>query len=220
MKKLILSFLLLFELSASAQNIELIAGINQNEFFDFNKDEGHFKSSYKADRGYTLRIGIEEVKVDWLIMRFTLSYDKYGGELTASDGGLGGRYTTSARVNKSIISLGLFPVNIRIIDRIDLNFGLEFSGLVDENFEGIRSGWMMGSAYWSEELNDSYKDFSAKTYFGLRGRIAYDLKLTERLMISPQISTYFGLSREFDEFPEATKSMRHSISLGIQKNFN
>lgn len=79
-----------------------------------------------------------------MTLRFTLSYDKYGGELKASDVGLSGVYTTNAKIDKFVISLGVFPVNFKIIDRIDLNFGFELSRLISENFIGSSSGWQLG----------------------------------------------------------------------------
>jgi len=208
--------LFLCSFTAFSQNIEIIGGLNKNNFFDFKQNEGHFSSSYDSDYGYTIRIGIENIKVDKLILRFILSYCKYGGELTASDGGLGGGYTTKARIDKSVISIGVFPINFKIIDRIDLNFGFELSGLISDDFRGTSSGWLMGRSEWSYDLNDKYNRFSSKTYFGLRGRIAYDFYFTNILTISPQYSYYFGLSNEFYEFPKVTKSMRHYFCIGLQ----
>ena len=217
MKKLFIGLIFFSSLTAFSQDIELIGGINKNDFFDFQQNERHFSSSYNSDYGYAIRIGIENIKIDRLTLRFTLGFDKYGGELTASDGGLGGGYTTDAKIDKSIISLGVFPLNFKIIDRIDLNFGFEISGLISENFSGTSSGWLMGEPYWSYDLNDKYDRFSSNTYFGLRGRIAYDFNISDKLAISPQYSYYFGLSNEFDEFPEATKSMRHYFCIGLQR---
>ncbi|HYX09502.1 MAG TPA: hypothetical protein VE912_22420, partial [Bacteroidales bacterium] len=62
-----------------------------------------------------------------------------------------------------------------------------------------------------------YKKFSSSTYFGFQGRIAYDFKFSESFWISPQYLYYFGLSNEFVDFPENTKSMRHYICIGIKK---
>lgn len=209
-------FLFVF-ISAHSQNIEVIGGLNKNIFFDLQQKEGHYSSSYNPDYGYAIRFGVEDIKVDWMTFRFTLGYDKYGGEFTVSDGGQGGGSTTEAVIDKSVISLSVFPLNFKIINRIDLNFGLEFSGLIRENFSGTRSGWILGEPDWSYGLKEKHERFSAKTYFGLSGRIAYDFNISDRLAISPQYSYYFGLSNEFDEFPEATKSMRHYFCVGIQR---
>jgi len=217
MKKILTGLIILCSLTAYSQNIELIGGLNKNNFFDFQQNEGHFSSSYQPDYGYTIRLGVENITFDCLTLRFTLGFDKYEGELTASDGGLGGRYTTDAKIDKSVISLGVFPLNFKIVDRIDLNFGFELSGLIRENYSGTSSGWLMGNPDWSYDLNDKYDKFNSKTYFGLRGRIAYDFNISDKLAISPQYSYYFGLVKEFDEFPEETKSMRHYFCIGLQR---
>jgi hypothetical protein len=217
MKIIFIGLILLKSLTAFSQNIELISGLNKSNFFDFNQNEGHFNSSYNSDYGYAMRIGIENIKVDWLTLRFTLGFDKYGGKLTASDGGLGGGYTTDAEIDKSVISLGVFPLNVKIINRIDVNFGFEFSGLISENFSGTSSSWREDEPGRSTDLNDIYDRFSSKTYYGLRGRIAYDFNISEKLAISPQYSCYFGLSNEFDRFPEATRSLRQYFCIGIKK---
>lgn len=217
MKRIFIALFLLISIPAFSQNLEVIGGLNKNHFFDFQQNEGHFSSSYYSNYGYTLRIGVDDIKVDWLTLRFTLSYDKYGGELKASDGGMGGGYTTNAKIDKSVISLGVFPVNFKIIDRIDLNFGFEIAGLINENYSGTSSGWIMGNPDWSYDLNEKYDRYSSKIYFGLSGRIAYDFNISDKLSISPQYSYYLGLSNEFDEFPEATKSMRHYFCIGLQR---
>jgi hypothetical protein len=218
MKRVLIGLIFLNSLNLFSQNLEIIGGLNKNSFFDFQLNEEYYSSSYNSEYGYAIRIGIENIKVDWLTLRFTLSYDKYGGELEATGGsGLGGGYTTNATIDKSVISLGIFPLNFRIIDRIDLNFGFEFAGLINENFSGTSSGWSMVNPSWSYDLNDKYDRFSAKTYFGFRGRIAYDFNISDKWTISPQYSYYFGLTNEFDEFPEATKSMRHYFCIGLQR---
>jgi hypothetical protein len=217
MKKLIIGLIFINHLTLFSQNIEVYGGLDKNTFFDFKQNNGHFYSSYNSGLGYAFGIGIDNLKMDWLTFRFTLNYDKYGGKIKASDGGLAGGYTTIAEIDKSILSLGIFPVNFRLFDRLDLNLGFEVAGLINENFKGTTSGWLMGEPDWSFELNDKYERFSAKTYFGLRGRIAYDVNLSDRLSVSPQYSYYFGLSPEFAEFPDATKSMKHYFCIGIKR---
>ncbi|PKP24074.1 MAG: hypothetical protein CVU06_05385 [Bacteroidetes bacterium HGW-Bacteroidetes-22] len=217
MKRILIVIALLCNVAAFSQNVEVTGGLNSNNFFDFQKNDGHYTSSYNSDYGYVIRVGIDNIKAGWMAFRFTLSYDKYSGELTASDGGLGSGYTTNAKIDKSVISLGVFPLNFRIIDRIGLNFGFELSGLVSENINGTSSGWSAGTQHWSYDLNDKYDRYSSKFYFGLCGRIAYDFKISDKLIISPQYSYYLGLSDEFDEFPESTKAMRHYFCLGLKR---
>lgn len=207
-------------MTLSSQSIEIIGGLNKNSFFDLQQSTPHNSSFYNSDYGYTIRFGIEDVKVDWMTLRFTLSYDQYGGGLEVSDGGLGGGNTTTATVEKSVISLGIFPININWVKNLDLNFGFEMAALINEKFNGTNSGWSISAPNWGYDLNEKYDRFSAKAYFGLRGRLAYDFNLSEKWSISPQYSFYIGLTNEFIEFPQITKSMRHYFCVGLQRKLN
>ena len=215
MKFILITTIFLNSLTLFSQSIGITGGLNRNSFFDFNQDEWHYSSSYNSDFGYAIGIGLEDIKVKWLKLRFTLSYDKYGGEMAISDWALGGGDETNAEINKSIISLGIYPVNFKIIDRININLGVEMAGLISEHITGTQSYWEMGQLVWIKDLNDKNERFSAKAYFGLHGRIAYDFGISDRLTISPQYSYYFGLSNEF--VIKTTKSMRHYFCIGLQR---
>lgn len=217
MKIIALSLILVNSLYLSSQNLEITGGINKNLFIDFVNDN-HYGASYRSEYGYSFGMGIDDVKVDWSTYRFTLNFTKYSGGLEAHDISLGGGSITTAQIDKSILSMGAYPINFRIFKRMDLNLGVEFSILMDEHFKGTKSGWNIGNGSWNKSLAEEYKRYSAKQYFGLSGRLAYDIKITEKWFISPQYSYYFGLSREFIEFPEASRSMRHYYSLGLQRN--
>jgi hypothetical protein len=199
------------------QNIEVFGGINSNIFYDNNENDPHYSSSYKSDFGYCAGIGFESKKIDWLTVRFTLQLDNYGGEINAYTDGLGSGNLTEATIDKWLISLGLFPINFRLFHKIDLNFGFEVSRLINETYNGTISGWLYRQPNWSFDLQDKYNHFSLPICIGLRGRIAYDFKLSKTYIISPQYSFYYGLSKEFQEFPHETKSMRHYLSVGIKK---
>jgi hypothetical protein len=216
LKRLVFILTWLINISLYSQSIEIVGGLISNKFYDFNHDDPHFSSSYSHGFGYSALIGIDDVKLEWLKLRFTLSYDKYSGGLEAGYSGLGGGNSTIADIDKSLISLGIFPLSFKIIKRIDLNFGFEFSGLISESFKGESSGWSYLQPDWSYDLNEKYTRYSALTYFGLRGKIGYDFNISDTFSISPQYSYYFGLSNEFDEFPEVAKSIRHYFCIGIK----
>ena len=215
-------FTILIMLIASnlfSQKIEIFGGLNKNIFHDYNKDEGHFNSTYNSDNGYAVGIGLDSIKIDWMTLRFTLQFEKYKGKLDVSDGGLGGGYNTIANIDKSMISLGVFPVNFRLFKRLKINFGFVISRLIDESYNGITSGWLLGQPSWNYNLKDKYSRYCSNTSFGFQGRIAYDFKLSNSIWISPQYLYYFGVTNEFVEFPEETKSMRHYFCIGLKKKF-
>ena len=217
MRSVFIILILFNSLALFSQSIEISGGMNENRFFDYQNNGGHFSSSYTTSYGYTVGIALDDVKIDWLNLRFTLNFDNYGGKLEASNGSLAGGTTTSAEVNKSLISFGFFPLNYNLFDKIELNFGFEVSRLLHEKFKGTYSGWSIGDSYWVTNIQDQYSSYSAKTYFGLLGRVAYKVNLTDNLALTPQYFYYFGLANEFDEMPDVTKSMRHYLCVGLKK---
>ena len=200
-----------------SQKLEFFGGLNNNIFHDYEEQYVHNKSVYNSDYGYNLGFGIDSIKIDWIKFRFTLFLDNYSGKLNISEGGLGGGSTTIANVEKYQISFGIYPINIRILKRINLNIGLIISRLINESFNGTSGGWAMEQPNWSYNLQDKYNRYSSLTYFGFQGRIAYDFKISKSIWISPQYLYYFGLSNEFVESPEDTKSMRNYFCIGIKK---
>jgi hypothetical protein len=54
------------------QSIDLFGGYSINRLFDFEKD-GHIESEYLINPGCIIGIGIEDIMIDWLNMRFTLT---------------------------------------------------------------------------------------------------------------------------------------------------
>ena len=89
--------------------------------------------------------------------------------------------------------------------------------MVHETFGGTLSSWRHGQGVKIYDLNDRYDSFSHTFYFGLQGRIAYNIKLSEEYFLAPQYSYYLGLSGEFSEIPKEIKSMRHYFCIGIVK---
>ena len=198
------------------QTIELFGGANANVFYDHQNSGGHYYSSHDAGVGFTTGLAVNGRKSNWFSLRFLLQYDLYGGKLNASDGGLGGGYTTKATIHKSTISAGVFPINFEK-NNVNLNFGVIISRLIHETYLGTNSGWLMGQPNWSYDLQEKYDRFSASTYVGIQGRFAYDIKASKSSWISLQYLYYIGLSNEFIEFPTTTKSMRHYFCIGVKK---
>jgi hypothetical protein len=213
---LFLMLFLAFEQELTGQSLELFGGVNLNNFHEKQSDDGHYQSSYASDLGFVAGIGYD-FKVDSFRMRMTLLYESYAGEVAASDGGNGGGYFIEADVKKSVIALGLYPLTLNITDRLSVNAGFEFSILTNEDFSGTYNRWTFGQPTITTDLEEEYDKFSSSLQYGIRLRIAYDIPLSSTLSLTPQYGLYYGLSNEFDEFPETTKSTRHYLMVGLKK---
>ncbi len=220
MKKIQIAFLLLSSLTVSSQSIEINGGLNINRFYDFASRESRVLSNYQSENGYSIRLGYENRFSDRVKLRFTLGYIEYGGQLYTESGGLGSKSIVNAEVRRSVISLGVFPLNFKLKNRINLNFGVELSSLINDKINVIYSTTpTMTEPAQEHDLNDMYDDLSQKFYLGLRGRIAYDFVLSDQWSILPQYSYYLGMTNEFIEFQAPTKSMRHNFCIGVQRKF-
>ena len=215
MKYILILIIFLSSFTLFSQSIAITGGLNYNSFFDFKQDGNYYSSSYSSDFGYSVGVELDDIKVRWLKLRLTFNYDKYGGKIAINEWSLGFDDDTNAEIDKSIISLGIFPLNFKIIDRININLGLEMAGLISEDIIGTQSYWENGQYVWIKDLSDTDERFCARAYFGLRGRIAYDIRISDNLVISPQYSYYLGLSNEF--VTTATKSIRHYFCIGLQR---
>jgi hypothetical protein len=216
--EILLTFLIISNgLTLFGQNIEIFGGVNYNIFHEYYNYGGTYNSSFVSKLGYSAGFGIDDVKLDPISMRFTLQFDKYGGDMKASEDVSYMGYTTEASIDKWIITLGIFPLNFRLFHKIDLNVGFEISRLIDDTFKGSISGWLNGQSDWSHDLHEIYDHYSSLMHLGLKGRIAYDFNLSKSLIITPQYLYYFGFSNELQGIPYKTKSMRHYFCIGIKK---
>ena len=161
MRKIFFTIFVLNSFILFSQNIVIIEGFNRNSFYDFIENDGIYHSSYISSYAYVSKIGIDNIKTKKSTLRFTLSYENYGGTVQAGEGGVGSGSDTYLEINKSIVSLAVFPFNFKLFKKIDLNFGFEFSRLFNESFKGNRSGWHFindpGSRFsWISDLHDDY----------------------------------------------------------------
>ncbi len=203
----------------SGQNLELFSGYISNTFYDTHDVGRHYQSSYKKGSGYNVGLGIDNIMLDKLKCRFTLQFDNYNGGLNVSNGGLGGAYRTDALVSKSLLSVGLFPLNFDIKQKLHLGLGVLFSKLINESVNGTTYTLLMGQEK-ENSIEDIYDNYSSSMTFGVQGRIACDIKLTPEILLTPQYIFHYGLTEEFAYFPTETKSLRHLFCLGLKKSIH
>jgi hypothetical protein len=196
--------------------MELLGGISNNHFFDYGSESGHYQSSYTDGIGYAIGLGYD-FPIDSFWIRITLLYESYSGNVHASNGGLGGGHFIDTDINKGVVSFAFLPFIFNINKKLALNAGVEGSVLTNKKYTGTYNTWLFGQPVKTHDLNDVYDSYSHTFQFGLRLRLAYTIPLSETIFISPQYSFYYGLTNEFKEFPEITKSLRHYFLIGIGK---
>lgn len=199
------------------QNLSLFAGLIGTALHDYHSFEGHYNSSYQPGLGYSLGGGVDSIDWFWWNIPFNIKFERYGAQLYASDGGLGGNYWVDSRVDKSILTLGIYPLNFRIKPNFKLSLGTEMSYLLAEQLQGKYGSWILGQTPQTGALAEKYPRYSRKIYLGLGANLSYDWPLSPSLVVSPYCTYYFGLSNEFREFPNITKAMRVTLGVALRK---
>lgn len=213
------SFIVTLTLPTYGQKIELYTGALYNNFYDLNNSDHHYSSVYSNKWGYSIGVAIDSLKFKQQTLRIGMQYDIYSGNMYAKGGSMGGGYSVDGQIQKEIISLSIYPINIRrLIKRMQLSIGFTGSILIHESFSGDYSSWNMSQGSSSSRIEDNYDSYSSNITYGIQSLINYQIPISEELKIVPQYSFYCGLSKELIEFPYAMKSIRHYFTIGLRKN--
>lgn len=207
-------------LMASGQQIGFSGGYCTNQFYNFIEEGGHTLALYQDGTGYRFNINLDNIRLDTIALRVSVHFEKFTGALMTSDGGQGGSSTTKAEIEKSVIGISLFPINIRIFKELKLSLGGELSYVVGSEVTGSRTITSITAPWSYSNLHDNQADFFKTFTFGIIGRVAYNFKLYQNYYLVPEYNFYLGLTREFDDTEIYTYSRRHLYMLGIAKRIN
>lgn len=202
------------------QRMEVFVGGNRNALF-LRNNEVVRSSSFSPAFGFSAGIGLDSLVSGIFKTRLTLQFDSYEGTVQVGNGGVSNANVVEANFKKSIIAITYFPFNFRFRNKLDFNFGLEYSRLLNEKFMGTQSGFNPIIGSFNYDLNEKYNRFSSKATFGFKVRVAYDFYLSKTLAICPEYMAFVGFSPEFEVAPASlARSFRQFACLGIRKKLN
>jgi len=227
MKNKLLLLLLSLSITASAQSLEFNAGAQLNSFY---RVTNYLTIPFYTPKvGYSINVGIDDVYLNRIRLRFTLGLNTYGGQLnTGWNDPPFSKYSIDGQIDKTVIQLGFYPLNFKVKERLNINIGPQFSMLIHEKVEvrfDERLVFIDPNVIAEEiiviessgNLNERHDSYNAKYYVGANIRVAYDIPLSEKYSLVPQYSFYTTISNEFTEFPKATKSMHNMLGIGIKR---
>lgn len=214
MKSAILNILFFLIISTSSgQTIEILGGTNMN-IFDFQGQDRKALPQFAPEFGYSFGIGISNFKIDTLRMRVSLLIDNYKGKLSDVESNDGVNHEISAEVNKTTVGIGIYPLNISIRNRFHISFGGEISIKISDKTSGNIYSWELTPSTTRTIGNEPVR-INKNLFFGINGRISYDIRIKQNWYISPQYKLYFGLTDEFENYELKIKSRRHCILIGV-----
>jgi hypothetical protein len=220
MIKIFSTIILLFAFSSVfAQRIGYFGGLNRNHFYDFKNNDKltYYEANYTTGIGFEFGVSIENIQIDSIPMRFTVSISNYKGNVAVEDGYLLGGSTSNFTSNKYVVNAGIFPVNVKLEKNIRFNLGGQFSYLLAQSIVGEHVKYRANEGQERIKMDSDFFDTRRNLYFGISARLSYDIELQNDWILAPQYNFYLGLTTEFKNIESKTNSMRHLIGIGLTK---
>jgi hypothetical protein len=221
LKKIIAFVFLLNCQFVFSQNLEFSGGLNRNVFFDYRGDGGHFISNYTPDFGYSVSASYSDVKIDDLKLLVTVSFQNYNGSIYTRDGGKTYFLSTEADIQRNVLGLGVYPINLTFLNNFNFRIGGVVSFLVYSSTTGTKKLFSYQITPYSPSPNydipienDSVK-INSKIGFGISSQIGYNFQVMDSWYVSPQCFFYLGLTDEFVNVQAKVKSFRYGFQLGV-----
>jgi hypothetical protein len=184
------------------QKIEVSEGINTTFFYDFPNNYSRDPDEiYNHRLGQNVGMCISDIGPD--NFRIGLKLANYKGIYDLYFRSQGAETNRHLNLNKYIIEIEVFVVNLKLLTNLRINIGGEFSCLLYDATTGFYSSWHMPTSH--DDTNTSSRQvFEAGTWdgnvrisAGIISRIAYEFALPGGWFFIPQTSFYVGLTNEF-----------------------
>lgn len=218
MTKILIFFLIFCAQVLDGQSTELGGGVSK---YYFALQDDHRSSNYaNTNLGLNFFVSVDEVKFGWkelenVNFRFTLGINRSNGEFFQRSGGQAGGTFTTARTQKTVLTLDVYPFEFKLFKFIDVNIGVKYLRALSSQASGSRSNF--GLAGNSERELDG--GVILKNQVGPTVRVAYKIKISEEMHLIPQYHYYFALSKEFNADIATKRVQNHFLGIGIQQKF-
>jgi len=220
MKKLILIFYWFLSLSAYSQSIHIEGAYILNNFFDNGKQlPSNIKSNYPSGNGYEIKFSNTEIFGANFKLKNTLSFTKYAGHIELNS--LSNYPILNGFYEKSLISIGIYPINFSQLKHFDFSFGVEFSKLLNAHYRGQET--VFSYFPFPNNTDSDFFEESSKYYIGQKSNISFNLKISEAIYLTAAYNFYLGFTKEFIKYPSLIFStdifsIRNGFSLGLKRN--
>jgi hypothetical protein len=212
-----LSFLLILSTSyVSARSIQICGGVNSNTFFAYSNSEAYGR--YSSVNGYTLGFEYETIVNRNNRVKLGFYFEKYGGSIIQSEGGLAYYDVVDFSGAKNTIRFDFYPLCFKVRDILSIDAGVAFNILLSERAFGKKSSsvWLLNS-YQSQIYSGKVSGLSKTVVTGISLKLSYDINLSEKTLLIPQFYTHLGVTGEYKISLRSTESMRWYLGVGIKR---
>jgi len=144
--------------------------------------------------------------------------ENYKGSFSHSHNGKWQGNGTYGKMEKTNLSLGFFPLNFKILNKVELNIGFQYSVLLDGEAEGEQKSWYSYNLWPDTTTSFDGADFIEKEFIGLKLRAKYPIKLSPTTVVSPTITSLIGITSEIKNAGKP-QSIRNYLGVGVSKIF-
>jgi hypothetical protein len=211
-----LFFLTTISYGVSAKKLGISSGINYNTFFLISDGNDYSYGRFKGHAGFNISIFTEKSDRNKHDSNFILRYENYGGEFKTGGGSLGGSYSTSGTVNKSVLTLGIYFLNIgKRKTEFSLGFGL---GLLLHEKTEAHYFQFRNNSYGARLKDVSGAELNNKVYGGILLQLDHEIALKNNFYLIPKFNIFCGFTGEITD-ESGMLSFRQALEVGIAKGF-
>jgi hypothetical protein len=217
MKKILLYlFICLSAPNLMGQSLEVSGGIIRNSFYDrqIKEEEYNIDAKFNPGWGYSFGISVDDIKPEFMLLRFTLRLEKYGGKIYTFSMSPGGDSKTDAETEKYCLGLAFYPLYFHVLKNIHIGLGFQLSYLLGDKTTGYQyENWPGHHSYVA--LDNHSIEINRRFNYGIISRLAYNIHLTGNWYIVPQYLFYMGANTEFKHMELKIRSLRHCLEIGM-----
>lgn len=199
-----------------AQDVSVLIGLGQNQYFDCIEASPHYNSLYEKGRLISTRIGLSDIKFKDIRFSVLFGIQSFESSLEVSSGGLGGNNTVDVDMEKTLFTFGFYPVKRTLIEGVSLELGLLYSRLINEFYVGRRYGWVVDGGVWDDDETEHDYTYSLDGFWSAGAQVSYEIPLRKRLDFLIQLSGAYSLSNEFKSWFDDTKAFRCVLAVGLK----
>lgn len=214
--KYLISLLLIFPgLFATSQKVSLSGYGVLNQFYNKPFTNDKLSAEYQEGIGQCYELSLTGLGDFKLLPSFSLMVEHYKGNILYGYHDAYGGYTMDLDVNKTMLGIGVYPINFRVYKKIHFRAGTDFTFPLTDKTQ-IISDYKFEQFAWIDTTDGA--DLSPDLIIGLSATVDYRFNLGKRWYFAPRYRFYYGLMPELEDIRIKVKSVRHQlgISFGIK----
>lgn len=199
-----------------SQTLEITTSFGQNTFYKIKEPPNFESYTYSSGNAFSanLRLKLTSENFPTGELLVFCAVEQYQGGFNYQLIGNGISSSVIGHTEKTMLSLGLYPLNFKILKRVDAHVGVQMALLLNENNKGQRidrNSFTTPTVFYSSLKNEN---INVRNGPALNIKLSYPVKINENLSILPEYMGVIGLISELKRlgFP---RSMRNYLGVGL-----